>query len=53
VKESYCTGAAGIEASTTDIIPSITNGEEEEEEEPPKSLLQVGVQVTGRGPGDR
>ncbi|XP_048746628.1 pre-mRNA-splicing factor SLU7-like [Ostrea edulis] len=43
VKESYCTGVAGIEASSTDIIPSITNGEEEreeEEEEPPKSLLQ-------------
>lgn len=45
VKESYCTGAAGIDASHVDIIPAIGNGEEageeEEEEEEPKSLLQV------------
>lgn len=43
VKESYCTGAAGIDASNVDIIPAIGNGEEvseEEEEEEPKSLLQ-------------
>lgn len=44
VKESYCTGAAGIDASHVDIIPAIGNGEEageeEEEEEEPKSLLQ-------------
>lgn len=45
MKESYCTGAAGIDASHVDIIPAIGNGEEageeEEEEEEPKSLLQV------------
>ncbi|XP_053179498.1 pre-mRNA-splicing factor SLU7 isoform X2 [Scomber japonicus] len=41
VKQSYCTGEAGIRVNTSDCVPFEEGLVEPEEEEPPKTLLEM------------
>ncbi|XP_047210150.1 pre-mRNA-splicing factor SLU7 isoform X2 [Girardinichthys multiradiatus] len=41
VKQSYCTGQAGIQTSTSDCAPFEEGLQEPQEEEQPKSLLEI------------